>query len=99
MKLGIILLGLICLTFVNIPSIRAVDLIIKDTRGVYRFNCVNSCGPVRVRKCGKCEFLVQSTYFNGKVKACRAELAALKACGERKFDQPINKNLLNPACL
>ena len=99
MKLGIISLSLICLTFLNTAPVAAVDFILKDKRGVSHFRCVNACGPVRVRKSGNCEFFVQSIYFNGKVKACEAEIAALKACGELKFDQPINKDLLNPACL
>ncbi len=99
MKLRILLLGLILLTVTSAATVEAVDFILKDEKGVSRFNCVNSCGPVQVRKSGKCEFLVQSLYFSGKVKACEVEIAALKACGELKFDQPINKSLLNPACL
>lgn len=99
MKIGFILLGLICLIFTNLQPVMAVDFIVKDDRGVYRYDCVNACGPARVRKSGKCEFFVQSVYFSGKVKACEVEKAALKACGEIKFDQPIKKELLNPACL
>ena len=90
---------MICLLFFNTSPVEAVDYILKDQRGVTHFRCINSCGPVRVRKSGKCEFLVQSLYFNGKVTACNAEVAALKACGELKFERPINKDLLNPACL
>jgi hypothetical protein len=99
MKLGNILLVLICLMVFNTPTAKAIDYILKDQRGVTHFNCINSCGPARVRKSGKCEFLVQSTYFSGKVTACDAETAGLKACGERKFDRPIKKDLLNSACL
>ncbi len=99
MKLANITLALICLAIFNTPPVNAVDYILRDNKGVTHFRCVNSCGPVRVRKTGKCEFLVQSLYFNGKVTACNAEIAALKACGELKFERPINKELLNPACL
>ena len=93
------MLVLISLTFFNTPPVVAVDYILKNKKGVSHFRCVNSCGPVRVRKSGKCEFLVQSIYFSGIVTACNAEIAALKACGELEFERPINKKLLNPACL
>ncbi len=99
MKFGNITLALICLTFFNTPHVEGVDYILRTNKGVTHFRCVNSCGPVRVRKTGKCEFLVQSLYFNGKVTACNADVAALKACGEIEFERPINKELLNPACL
>ncbi|MBU2645477.1 hypothetical protein KKI24_12290 [bacterium] len=98
MKPIIFLLGLFYLTSMFVPPVKAVDFILRNSNGVYIYNCVNSCGPVQVRKSGKCEFFVQSVYYNGIVKACEAEIAALKACGELKFDQPIKKELLNPAC-
>ena len=77
----------------------AVDFVLRQSNGVFHFECVNSCGPVRARKSGKCEFFVQSIYYNGTVKACEVEIAARKACGELDFDEPKRKDLLNPACL
>lgn len=81
-----------------VPDADAVDFVIREKTGVFHFNCVNSCGPARVRKSGKCEYFVQSIYYNGTVKACEPEIAARKACGELEFDEPKRKDLLNPAC-
>jgi len=87
------------LLILAVAQAKAVDFVLRDSSGVYHFRCVNSCGPVKVRKSGKCEFFVQSLYYHGKVKACQAEVAARKACGELEFDAPKEKELLNPACL
>lgn len=99
MKAGALLLFLATLMFGVAPQVEAVDFVMRESTGVFHFECVNACGPVRARKSGKCEFFVQSLYFTGKVKACEVEIAALKACGERKFDVPVREDLLNPACL
>jgi len=82
----------------SLSTARAVDFIMKDQDGVFQFNCINACGPVRVRATGKCEFMVQSAYYRGKVKACSAEIAALQACGELPFERPVREDLLDPAC-
>lgn len=91
--------GLFCLMLFTVSDVNAVDYIMREANGVFHFNCVNACGPIRVRKSGKCEFFVQSIYYHGIVKACKVEIAARKACGELKFDVPKNRSLLNPACL
>jgi len=77
----------------------SIDFIFKDVRGIYHFDCINSCGPTRIRKSGPCEYFVQSIYYKGKVTACTIEIAARKACGELAFERTIRKDLLNPACL
>lgn len=84
---------------VTITTSYSIDFIYKDVRGIYHFECINSCGPARIRKSGPCEYFVQSIYYKGKVTACTIEIAARKACGEMKLDRPIRKDLLNPACL
>lgn len=89
-----------CLIFLVVPrQSNAVDFVLKEANGVFHFRCVNSCGPAKVRKSGKCQYFVQSIYYHGNVKACEPEIAASKACGELEFDEPKNKELLNPACL
>ncbi len=95
----LLLLFLLCLMFAIAPTASAIDFVIRESNGVFHYRCVNSCGPARVRKSGKCEFFVQSIYYNGTVKACEVEIAARKACGELKFDEPKRPELLNPACL
>jgi hypothetical protein len=97
-RTGIWLLGIALGGGLFASSVSAVDFILRDQSGIYHFDCINACGPVRVRKSGRCEFFVQSPYYNGKVNACEAETAAMKACGELPFDQPRPKELLNPAC-
>lgn len=78
----------------------AIDLIYRDEKGVSHYNCINACGPVKVRKSGKCEYLVQSIYFSGKVKACYPEWAGLQACGEIELEpvKPLREGLVNSAC-
>lgn len=92
------LFSLICLVLLAAPQVNAVDFVLRESNGVFHYTCVNSCGPVRVRKSGKCEYFVQSIYYHGTVKACEPEIAARKACGELDFDEPKRKELLNPAC-
>jgi hypothetical protein len=99
MKAGALLLFVATVALGVAPQAEAVDFVMRESTGVFHFECVNACGPVRARKSGKCEYFVQSLYFTGKVKACEVEIAALKACGEKKFDEPKREDLLNPACL
>ncbi len=96
---SLLLICLPCLLLLSPSKVDAVDFIMRKANGVFHFNCVNSCGPIRVRKSGKCKYFVQSLYYHGNVKACEVEIAASKACGELKFDEPKKKELLNPACL
>ncbi|MCP4754138.1 MAG: hypothetical protein GY866_24900 [Proteobacteria bacterium] len=99
MNKNIIALAVFVISLMVASSAYSVDFIYRNEKGVFHFDCVNACGPVKVRKSDKCEFFVQSIYYSGKVQACSAEIAARKSCGELKFDRPVRKELLNPACL
>ncbi len=92
-----ILIVTLCLTLTAIAF--GVDFIVRDKNGAFIFDCINSCGPVKVKKAGKCKYMVHSKYFRGLVDSCLAEKAARKACGEQKFDKPVREDLLSTSCL
>jgi len=97
-----ILLGVLLFVIyfmLTLDSGYSIDFIFRDVRGIFHYECINSCGPARIRRTGQCEYFVQSLYYKGKVTACTKQIAAKKACGETKIDRPIRKDLLNPACL
>ena len=93
-------IALIVISFITLATTAlSVDFIVRDESGAYNYNCINTCGPVKVKKAGKCKYLVHSKYFRGLLDACTAEEAARKACGEEDFDTPVRKDLLSTSCL
>jgi len=76
-----------------------VDFIVRDKYGAFVYDCINACGPVKIKKAGKCKFMVHSKYYRGTVESCTTVEAARKACGEQKFDKPVREDLLSTSCL
>jgi hypothetical protein len=93
----IMLIIFMCLTAAAIAF--GVDFIVRDKYGAYVFDCINACGPVKIKKSGKCKYMVRSKYFRGIVESCSAENAARQACGEEPFKTPVRDDLISTSCL
>ena len=91
------LIVFLCLTLTAIAF--GIDFIVRDKNGAFIYDCINTCGPVKVKKTGKCKYMVHSKYYRGLVDACKAETAARKGCGEQEFDRPVRKDLISTSCL